>query len=110
MNIASDESSIICPMKTTTPLACLLMLATLTTTHANWPAWRGPLANGVAPQADPPTEWSETKNVKWKVKLPGQGTATPIVWGDKIFILTAIVAEKPAESAAAKDSSPPNST
>ncbi len=87
-------------MKTTTPLAGLLLLLTLTSTHANWPAWRGPLANGVAPQADPPLEWSETKNVKWKVKLPGQGTATPIVWGDKLFILTAIKAETPAPATA----------
>ena len=37
----------------------------------NWPQWRGPLANGVAPEADPPLEWSEIKNVKWKVAIPG---------------------------------------
>jgi outer membrane protein assembly factor BamB len=55
-----------------------------------WPAWRGPLATGVAPTANPPTEWSETNNVKWKVAVPGSGTATPIVWGDRIFLLTAI--------------------
>ena len=41
--------------------------------EANWPQWRGPLANGVAPQGNPPTTWSETENVKWKVKLPGDG-------------------------------------
>lgn len=95
-------------MKLATPLACSLGLLLASHVHANWPSWRGPLANGVAPQADPPLEWSETKNVKWKVKLPGQGTATPIVWGDKIFILTAIVAEQPAASAAATDSNPTN--
>jgi len=55
-----------------------------------WPQWRGPLATGVAPLADPPIEWSETKNVKWKVKLPGLGDSTPIVWGNRVFILTAI--------------------
>ncbi|MGV3773961.1 MAG: PQQ-binding-like beta-propeller repeat protein, partial [Verrucomicrobiales bacterium] len=49
-----------------------------------------PLANGVAPAAKPPTEWSETKNVKWKVKIPGFGTSTPIIWENKVFILTAI--------------------
>jgi outer membrane protein assembly factor BamB len=59
-----------------------------------WPAWRGPLATGVAPKANPPTEWSETKNVKWKVAVPGSGTATPIVWGDRIYLLTAIPSEK----------------
>ncbi len=55
----------------------------------NWHQWRGPLANGFAPNARPPVEWSETKNVKWKVTIPGEGIATPIVWGDRIFILMA---------------------
>lgn len=56
----------------------------------NWPQWRGPKADGVAPKANPPTEWSETKNVKWKVATPGFGTSTPIVWENKVFLLTAI--------------------
>ena len=60
--------------------------------NANWPQWRGPLASGLAPLADPPTTWAEDKNVRWKVKLPGQGTSTPIVWGDAIFIQTAVPA------------------
>ena len=42
-----------------------------------WPQWRGPLATGVAPNADPPLEWSETKNVKWKAKLPVSATRHP---------------------------------
>ncbi len=57
---------------------------------SNWPHWRGPLANGIAPKANPPTTWSETENVKWKIKLPGSGSATPIIWGNQIFIKTAI--------------------
>lgn len=56
----------------------------------NWAQWRGPLGTGAAPQADPPVEWSETKNVRWKVALPGKGHSTPIVWGDRIFLTTAI--------------------
>lgn len=56
----------------------------------NWPAWRGPLFNGVAPEARPPVEWSETKNVKWKVPVPGRGTSTPVIWNDLVLILTAI--------------------
>jgi outer membrane protein assembly factor BamB len=63
----------------------------------HWPQWRGPLQNGVAPHADPPTEWSETKNVKWKVKIPGEGHATPIVWGDKVFVLSASSTGKKVE-------------
>jgi outer membrane protein assembly factor BamB len=55
-----------------------------------WPQWRGPLMTGVAPLASPPVEWSETKNVRWKVELPGKGSATPVIWGDRIFVLTAV--------------------
>lgn len=54
--------------------------------------WRGPLGTGVAPSADPPIEWSETKNVKWKVEIPGRGSSSPVIWGDRIFLLTAIPA------------------
>jgi len=57
---------------------------------ANWPAWRGPLASGVAPDAHPPTQWSETQNVHWKVSIPGRGTSTPVIWEDQVFILTAV--------------------
>jgi outer membrane protein assembly factor BamB len=67
---------------------------------ANWGQWRGPLATGFAPQANPPTEWSETKNVKWKVSVPGSGLSTPIVWGEKIFLLTAVPGKKTAPASA----------
>jgi outer membrane protein assembly factor BamB len=53
---------------------------------ANWPQWRGPTANGVAPEGKYPTEWTKSKNVAWKVSLPGLGSSTPIVWGDRIFV------------------------
>jgi outer membrane protein assembly factor BamB len=55
----------------------------------NWPQWRGPLANGVAPQANPPIHWSETNNIRWKFPLPGQGHSSPIVFGDAIYLLAA---------------------
>jgi len=55
-----------------------------------WPQWRGPIATGEAPHADPPVEWSEHKNVRWKVALPGLGLSTPIVWGDRLFVTTAV--------------------
>jgi outer membrane protein assembly factor BamB len=55
-----------------------------------WPQWRGPHANGVSRVADPPVEWSESKNIKWKVEIPGRGSASPVVWGDRIFLLTAV--------------------
>ena len=50
-----------------------------------WPQWRGPYATGASKTADPPIEWSETKNVRWKVEIPGRGSASPIVWGDKLL-------------------------
>jgi len=56
----------------------------------NWPQWRGPRGDGVAPRATPPVVWSETKNVRWKAAIPGSGSATPAVWGDRIFVLTAV--------------------
>ena len=59
----------------------------------NWPQWRGPAGNGLVLHGDPPLRWSEEQNVKWKVPIPGLGHATPIVWEDKIFVLTAVPAE-----------------
>ncbi len=56
----------------------------------NWPQWRGPWNSGVAPTANPPVVWSETNHIKWKGKIPGSGLATPVVWGDRLFIQTAI--------------------
>jgi outer membrane protein assembly factor BamB len=55
----------------------------------HWPQWRGPLATGVAPHANPPVEWSQTRNIRWKIALPGEGHSTPAVWGDRIFVTTA---------------------
>jgi outer membrane protein assembly factor BamB len=71
----------------------------------NWPQWRGPSGNGVAPHGDPPVEWSEQKNVKWKVTMPGLGHATPVVWGNRIFVLTAVPMEKEGDAKAAKAAS-----
>jgi outer membrane protein assembly factor BamB len=56
--------------------------------------------NGVAPHARPPVEWSESKNVRWKVEVPGKGSATPVVWGDRIYVLTAVPGEKRAPAPA----------
>ena len=80
-------------------LACLLAFSALaddaggyssTDMLRNWPQWRGPLANGVAPHANPPVHWSEKKNVRWKLPLPGKGHSTPIVFGDRVFVTAAV--------------------
>lgn len=103
-------------MKRTLAILALIVAGGFASTFAappanwqkNWPEWRGPMASGYAPEAEPPLEWSETKNVKWKVPIPGSGTSTPIVWDNRVFILTAIPAGKPtgAESSPAAPAAP----
>src|SRR5262252_5659015 len=55
-----------------------------------WPQWRGPYASGVSRSANPPVEWSEAKNVRWKIEILGRGSASPVVWGERLFVVTAI--------------------
>jgi len=52
------------------------------------------LATGVAPHGDPPVHWSETKNVRWKMTLPGRGHSSPVVWGDRVYVTAAVPAGK----------------
>jgi outer membrane protein assembly factor BamB len=68
-----------------------------------WPQWRGPLATGAAPHARPPVEWSETKNVRWKVEVPGRGVSSPIVWRDLVIVTAAV----PIAKALPRPSPPP---
>jgi len=60
-----------------------------------WSQWRGPLATGVAPDATPPVEWSETRNVRWKTALPGKGHSSPIILGDRVVVMTAVPVGEP---------------
>lgn len=85
--------------------ACVAALAA--PADQNWPSWRGPTGNGVSATARPPLEWSETQNVRWKVALPGQGAASPVVWGDQVFILAAVPTGKPAVAVPAAPAPPP---
>lgn len=62
-----------------------------------WGQWRGPLGTGVGPNAQPPIEWGETKNIRWKTSLPGKGHSTPVIWGDRIFLTTAIPFGEPVK-------------
>ena len=99
-----------------TLLLCAAAMPTLFSLNAaaspadeNWPQWRGPTATGASPDAHPPTTWSETSNVKWKVKIPGNGSATPIIWEDMVFVQTAIPTGKKTE-AQANANPPPDRT
>jgi outer membrane protein assembly factor BamB len=53
---------------------------------ANWPSWRGPTSDGVSPETNLPVKWSPTENIAWKLALPQWSGATPIIWGDTIFL------------------------
>jgi outer membrane protein assembly factor BamB len=85
-------------MKRSIVVASLLVLAVIgssfvtgysNTDAGHWPQWRGPFFNGVA-RTGAPTEFGDAKNVKWKIAIPGRGFSTPIIWGDKIFLTTAV--------------------
>lgn len=54
----------------------------------NWPTWRGPLLNGVSGEKNLPSKWSNTENVRWRLELPGPAGASPVVWGDHIYLTT----------------------
>ena len=66
----------------------------------SWPNWRGAAHTGVA-AGEPPVAWSDTSNVKWKVEIPGRGYSTPVAWGDRLFMTTAIPTKKAGEAPAA---------
>src|SRR5690606_40591912 len=67
-----------------------LLFAANISDAANWPAWRGAEGSGVTSEKNLPTKWSDTENVRWKVKLPERGNSTPIVWGNKVFITQSV--------------------
>ena len=74
-------------------LLALLSLTPVLAHGENWANWRGPTASGVAEGKIYPTNWSPTENIAWKVKLPGRGASTPIVWGDQIFLTCGIASK-----------------
>ena len=71
-------------------MVCVLLIGASCAIAQDWPQWRGPESNGLAPQKKLPTEWGVGKNIAWKVALPGSGWSQPIVWDNKIFITTAV--------------------
>ena len=98
-------------MKKTALLVCLVLSLTVSwclmvqaQSAAHWPQWRGPFFNGMA-RGDAPTTWSDTSNIKWKTEIPGRGHSTPAIWGDRIFLTTAIPTGKPPAAAPPSDAS-----
>jgi len=72
----------------------------------NWPEWRGLYNSGAVAGGNTPSEFSETKNLKWKIEIPGKGHATPIVWENQIIVQTAVATDKKPEKAVVSAASP----
>ncbi|NUQ63642.1 MAG: PQQ-binding-like beta-propeller repeat protein [Pirellulales bacterium] len=79
-------------MRLTNPIAVLVsvFLVFPSARAENWPCWRGPRGDGTSVETGIPTEWngSSGKNIAWKTEVPGTGHASPVVWGDRIFLVT----------------------
>ncbi len=72
--------------KTTIPAFLAGLLAPSLLVAQDWPGFRGPLRNGVATECDPPLTWSDSENLRWKADLPGPGSSSPIVVGDRVIV------------------------
>ncbi|MEM7307002.1 MAG: PQQ-binding-like beta-propeller repeat protein [Planctomycetota bacterium] len=77
------------PLLLASVLALPAPLTSVELADEHWPQWRGPLGTGESKHADPPLEWDDEKNIRWKAEIPGAGKGTPIIWGDLVFVLTA---------------------
>ncbi len=87
-------------LKLTILIAATLPLCVQSANADNWAHWRGPTGNGTAPGATPPTTWSDTENVKWKVAIPGAGSGSPVIWENQVFVVTAVKVAGAAASGA----------
>ena len=74
-------------------LCAVLAWSPVLSSGENWPEWRGPARDGVSTEVNVPVDWNKTKNVAWRLALPGPAGATPVVWGERIF-LTSVDEEK----------------
>ena len=83
-------------------LTLFLLTLNSVTVADNWGHWRGPTGNGVALHGSPPTEWSSTKNIKWKVELTGRENSSPVVWESQVFVTTAESLEPAGEGSLPK--------
>jgi outer membrane protein assembly factor BamB len=70
-------------------LAHLFLAAPAPAATATWPEWRGPEHDGVSKEVGLPATWAPDKHVAWKLPLPGMGSSTPAVWGDRVFLTCA---------------------
>src|SRR5262245_20959278 len=80
------------------PAAALLAFAAA---PGDWPFWRGVNVDGMG-RGDAPLRWSDKENIAWKAAVPGKGHSSPVIWGDRIFLTTAVPTGKPAPAPAAE--------
>ena len=71
-------------------LHCLLTLVASLACAENWPSWRGPRNDGTSLEQNAPTQWNGTNNIVWKRTVPGEGHSSPIIWGNRLFLTTAL--------------------
>lgn len=94
---AANTASAASDQKETTPVAAIPAKTKRdrVTTSKHWPSFRGPFASGVADGQNPPATWDVEKaqNVKWKTPIPGMSHASPVIWGDRVFITTAVTSD-----------------
>ena len=74
----------------TSETACVCSQDFETTNQHNWHQWRGPDATGVASTGTPPIRWNDQSNIRWKFPIVGEGSSTPIIWKNQVFILSAV--------------------
>ncbi len=67
-----------------------LRVAAASDAVSNWAQWRGPQSQGISTEKNLPTEWGQSKNIKWKTEIPGRGHSSPVVWDKQIFLTTSI--------------------
>jgi len=79
-------------------LGLVLCLSSATAQAQNWPSFRGPNASGVTDGAKPPTNWNAVKsqNILWKTPIPGLSHSSPIIWANRVFLITAISSDPKA--------------
>jgi outer membrane protein assembly factor BamB len=78
-------------------LGVLALTLDVTVSAQHWPQFRGEQAGVAADDPSLPDRWSETRNVAWKIEIPGRGWSSPVVWGEHVFITTAINVKEPKQ-------------
>ena len=84
-------------IRTYLSIGWLAATTVLSTATGNWPGWRGD-GSGVSSETDLPLTWSEAEGVRWKASIPGAGHSSPIVWANRVFVITAVADDPSVET------------